>query len=323
MKRTQALLGLFPGIRPYNIHELKVDEIHTLYIEESGDIDGLPIVFLHGGPGFGTDPDHRRFFDPEEYRIILFDQRGCGNSKPHGELKANTTQDLIEDLEKIREHLNIEKWILFGGSWGSTLALVYAETYPERVMALVLRGIFLCRPEDLAWFYASGGASRIFPDAWEQFITNVPEPERSNIIAYYYKKLLGDDELARMGAAKAWAEWEGCCSTLQPNQHVLQRFMNPHVALSLARIEAHYFMNQAFLEPNQILHHAAQLKGIPGTIIHGRYDVICPLDNAYSLHKAWADSELLIVRDAGHSACELGIINALVTTTNNLAHKFR
>lgn len=315
------MLTLYPPIKPYAVHQVAVDSIHTLYVEESGNPTGLPVVFLHGGPGAGTDPENRRFFDPDVYRIVLFDQRGAGQSTPFADLESNTTPNLVSDMEKIREHLGIEAWVLFGGSWGSTLALVYAETHPKQVINMILRGIFLCRPEDLAWFYQSGGANRIFPDHWEAFVGHLAEEERSEIIQSYYRRLTGEDEIARMAAAKAWSLWEGCCATLQPNTQVVNHITHPHVAMSLARIEAHYFMNEAFLEPNQILKNAPRLQNIPGTIIHGRYDVVCPLDNAYALHKAWPQSELKIIRDAGHSACELGIINALVTATNAIAMK--
>lgn len=316
------MLGLFPNIRPGRVHELQVDEIHALYIEESGNLEGLPIVFLHGGPGIGTDPEQRRFFDPNHYRIVLFDQRGCGQSKPYGEIQGNTTWELINDLEKIRAYLGIERWILFGGSWGATLALLYAQAFPERVLAMILRGVFLCRPGDLAWFCSPGGASRFFPDAWEQFLSPLSDHEKEHPLNSFYKKLVGEDEIARMAAAKAWSEWEACCSTLQPNPSLLQRFLNPHLALNLARIGAHYFINGGFLQPNQILDQAHRLKNIPGTIVHGRYDVSCPLENAYSLNRAWPDSELIIIRDAGHSAWERGTVRALVNITNHFARQF-
>lgn len=314
------MLPLFPPIKPYATHRLSVDNgKHDLYIEECGNPNGKPVVFLHGGPGAGIDPDNRRFFDPELYRIVLFDQRGSGLSTPHASLENNTTQALVADIESIRNHLGIAKWVVFGGSWGSTLALVYAETHPENVLALILRGIFLCREQDIDWFYKEGGASRLFPDYWEPFANLLPENERSDILNNYYQRLIGEDEVARMSAAKAWSLWEGSCATLQPNPHVVDRFTNPHTAVSLARIEAHYFVNKIFLEPNQILKDAQRLENIPGIIVHGRYDVVCPLDNAYALNKVWPLSELQIIRDAGHSACELGIINALVAATNKFA----
>lgn len=313
------MLTLYPAIKPFAMHQVSVDQRHTLYVEESGNPQGLPVVFLHGGPGIGTDPEHRRFFDPMLYHIILFDQRGAGLSTPHAALEDNTTQALVSDMEAIRKHLNIDRWVLFGGSWGSTLALVYAQAHPERVLNMILRGIFLCRQEEFDWFYQEGGASRVFPDAWEKFIGHLTPNERSTVLQSYYNHLTGRDELQRMAAAKAWSEWEGACSCLLPNSQVVDFMTDPHHAISLARIETHYFMNQAFLEPNQILDNMHRIKDIPGIIVHGRYDMVCPLDNAYALHEAWPNSTLEIIRDAGHSACELSIINALVAATNAVA----
>lgn len=315
------MLTFYPPIKPYTTHQLAVDAVHTLYIEEVGNPRGLPVLFLHGGPGSGCGEDSRRFFDPELYRIVLFDQRGSGQSTPHAALEDNTTQNLVEDIEAIRQHLGIERWVLFGGSWGSTLALVYAETYPERVYAMVLRGIFLCREEDFSWFYNPGGANRLFPDYWEALIEHLPAEEQNTVLQSYYKRLTGEDEIAKMAAAKAWSLWEASCATLQPNNHVIEHFSNPHIALSLARIETHYFMHKAFLEPNQILKNAHRLSDIPGIIVHGRYDVVCPLDNAFALQKVWTRSELDIIRDAGHAACEAGIVNALITATNTIARR--
>ncbi|HEX7763987.1 MAG TPA: prolyl aminopeptidase, partial [Cellvibrio sp.] len=271
-------------------------------------------------PGAGCGKYDRRFFDPEVYRIVLFDQRGAGRSRPHAELNNNTTQKLVEDIEVIRTTLGIDKWVLFGGSWGSTLSLVYAQTYPERVMGLILRGIFLCRREDLLWFYQEG-ASRLFPDFWDDFIAQIPEAERGDMISAYYRQLIGENQIQQMSAAKTWAGWEGRTATLKPCQDVVDSFTEPHRALSLARIEAHYFMNNAFLEDNQILRDAHKLAGIPGVIVHGRYDVICPLDNAYALHKAWPGSELHIIREAGHASREPGIVDALIRATDDLAKK--
>jgi proline iminopeptidase len=313
------MLGLYPPIKPYAIHQLAVDEGHSLYVEECGNPSGLPVLFLHGGPGAGASNDHRRFFDPALYHIILFDQRGAGRSTPHGALEGNTTQALVADMEATRLHLHVDKWVLFGGSWGSTLALVYAETHPERVLSMVLRGIFLCRQQDIDWFYKAGGASRLFPDAWEAFEHHLPLAERKDVLNNYYRRLTGPDELCRMAAAKVWSQWEGVCSTLLPNTDVVNTITLPHTAMSLARIETHYFMNDSFLEPNQILKNAALLANIPGTIVHGRYDVVCPLDNAYALHQVWPNSRLEIIRDAGHSACEVSIIHALVLATNSIA----
>ncbi|VUD53946.1 Proline iminopeptidase [Thalassocella blandensis] len=309
---------LYPEIKPYARHDLQVDDIHTLYIEESGDPDGLPVLFIHGGPGAGCSKHDRRFFDPDKFRIILYDQRGAGRSKPHAELENNTTAHLIDDIEKIRQHLGVEKWVIFGGSWGSTLGLLYAQSYPQYVSGMILRGIFLCRDEDLRWFYQYG-AHQIFPDYWDDFQKPVPEHERDNMMNAYYQLLTGDNELAKMGAAKAWSLWEGRCATLRPCPDVVSSFSDAHMALSLARIEAHFFVNKSFIEPNQILNNMDKLEGIPGIIIHGRYDMVCPLENAHQLYKAWPDSELQIIRDAGHSSREPGIIDALTKATKAMA----
>ena len=309
---------LFPEIKPYARHELEVDERHTLYIDESGKPDGIPVLFIHGGPGAGCGKYDRRYFDPQKYRIILFDQRGAGRSTPHADLENNTSADLVSDIEKIREHLDVEKWVLFGGSWGSTLALLYAQAFPERVRSMILRGIFLCRSEELAWFYQEG-ADKIFPDYWADYVKPIPENERHNMISAYYARLTGDNELAKMSAAKAWSLWEGRCATLRPNPDVVKKFSAPHTATALARIEAHYFINNAFLEPNQILNNMSAIADIPAVIIHGRYDIVCPLDSAYSLHQSWPSSELHIIRDAGHSASEPSITDALVKATNAVA----
>mgnify|MGYP003111063319 FL=1 len=292
---------LYPEIKPYARHELAVEEPHVLYVDESGSPDGLPVLFVHGGPGGGCDALSRRFFDPTLYRIITFDQRGCGRSTPHASLENNTTAHLIADMQRIREHLGIDKWVLFGGSWGSTLSLAYAQSYPEHVHALILRGIFLCRPQDLAWFYQEG-ASRLFPDYWQDFLSPIPLEERDDLMQAFYRRLTGNDQIAQMHAAKAWSCWEGRTATLRPNHNVVERFADAHRALSMARIECHYFVNQAFLEPDQLLRDMPKIAHLPGIIVHGRYDAICPLDNAWALHQAWPNSELQIIRDAGHSA---------------------
>jgi proline iminopeptidase len=315
---TPGMSDLYPDILPYTTHRLAVGDGHELHVEECGRVDGLPVVFLHGGPGGGCEPWHRRFFDPERYRIVLFDQRGCGQSTPHASLEENTTWDLVADMERIREVLGIERWVLFGGSWGSTLALAYAQTHPERVMAMVLRGIFLCRPQEIRWFYQQG-ASRIFPDYWSEFEAVIPSHERHDMLAAYHRLLTGDNEIKRMAAAKAWSVWEGRTATLLPNPAVVEHFGDPRVALSMARIECHYFMHDAFLRPNQLLDDAYRLEGIPGIIVHGRYDLICPLENAWELHRSWPGSELQVIADAGHSAGEPGIARALVAATNRLA----
>lgn len=316
------MLTLYPEIRPYAEHRLKVDSLHELYVEECGNPQGIPVVVVHGGPGAGCEDYYRRYFDAELFRIVLFDQRGSGRSTPLAELQDNTTLDLVEDLEKIRHFLGIEQWMLFGGSWGSTLSLVYAETYPENVLALVLRGIFLCRPEDIHWFYQNG-ASRIFPDYWEDFVAPIPVEERGSLVSAYYKRLTSENELEQMQAAKAWSVWEGRCATLHPNPRVVEHFGHPHVAISLARVECHYFMNDSFLEPNQILRNAGRLGDIPGVIVHGRYDMVCPLDNATALSKVWPNAELYIVRDAGHSASEPAIIDALMQACAQMGERLR
>lgn len=306
---------LFPAIIPEYSFHLKVSEGHELYIEECGNPEGVPVVFLHGGPGASCEPVHRRYFDPEHYRIILFDQRGCGKSRPHASLQDNTTQLLIEDLEKIRLHLKIDKWVVFGGSWGSTLALAYAETHVDKVLGLILRGIFLCRKQDIAWFYQDG-ASRLFPDAWEDFIHPIPVAERGDMISAYYKRLTSDNEIERMAAAKAWSIWEGSTATLRPSHTVLDYFADPHIALSIARIECHYFTHNSFIEENQLLDNIDRIKHIPGFIVHGRYDVICPIDQAFELNRRWPESQLKIIPDAGHAVSEVGITQALIESTN-------
>jgi len=305
---------LYPAIKPYVSHSLAVQKPHVLHVEECGNPEGVPVLFVHGGPGAGCEPYHRCFFDPEQYRIILFDQRGAGRSTPHASLQNNTTQALVADMEVLRAHLGIEQWVLFGGSWGSTLSLVYAETHPDRVLGLILRGIFLCRPEEIQWFYQHG-AHRIFPDYWEEYLRQIPEEEQHDMLQAYYQRLTGNDEIARMSAAKAWSIWEGRTATLKPSKSVLDHFGDTHTALSLARIEAHYFVNNSFLKDNQILNDAHKLKDIPGNIVQGRYDMICPMQNAWELHQAWPMSELSIISDAGHSATEPGTVDALIKAT--------
>lgn len=312
---------LYPEIQPYVSHTVAVEAPHKLHVEECGNPHGIPVLFVHGGPGAGCEDYHRRFFDPGRYRIILFDQRGCGRSAPHAELQGNTTQALVADMEQIREHLGIARWLLFGGSWGSTLSLVYAQSHPERVLGLVLRGIFMCRPQEIRWFYQQG-ASRIFPDLWQDYLAPIPEAERDDMVSAYYRRLTGDNEMERMAAAKAWSLWEGRTSTLKPSVAVEEHFGNPYTALSLARIECHYFCNDSFLEPDQILRDADRLLGIPGVIVHGRYDVVCPVENAWELKQAWPEAKLKIIPDAGHSASEPGTINALIQATDDFAEMF-
>lgn len=313
---------LYPEIKPYATHRLAVDKPHQLYIEECGNPEGLPVVFVHGGPGAGCEPYHRRFFDPNVYRIVLFDQRGCGRSTPHADLTGNTTPALVADMEVIRQHLKIDKWVVFGGSWGSTLGLVYAQAHPEMVAGLILRGIFLCSRREIHWFYQDG-ASRIFPDYWEDFLRPIPEAERGDLVRAYYKRLVGDDEVARMAAAKAWSLWEGRAATLQLSKSVVDHFARPSTALSLARIECHYFMNDSFLEDDQILRNAHRLADIPAIIVHGRYDIVCPVENAWALHRAWPQATLKIIADAGHSASEPGTTDALIKATMTLSHRLK
>ena len=309
---------LYPSIRPYNKQYISVSDIHRLYVEESGDPKGIPVVFIHGGPGAGTTANDRRFFDPEKYRIILFDQRGAGQSKPHASLHENTTQHLINDLETIRQELGVDRWVVFGGSWGSTLSLAYAQTHTDRVLALILRGIFLCRDQDIRWFYQDG-ASHIFPDYWEDYMHVIPKAERDDMLNAYYRHLTSPNDIERMAAAKAWSTWEGRCATLDPNPAVVERFGDPHTAVAMARIEAHYFVNKIFLEKDQLTNNAYKLANIPGYIVHGRYDMVCPIDQAFALHKAWPQATLEIIRDAGHASSEPGIVDALVKATDEVA----
>lgn len=312
------MLTLYPEIEPYARHRLTVDEPHQLYLEESGNPEGIPVIVVHGGPGGGCDDYHRRFFDSERFRIILLDQRGAGRSTPLAGLTDNTTQALVGDLERVRQFLGIERWLLFGGSWGATLSLVYAETHPQRVLGLVLRGIFLCRPEDIRWLYQEG-ASRVFPDYWEDFLAPIPVVERHDLVSAYHKRLTSRNELEQMQAAKAWSVWEGRCATLHPNPRVVEHFAHPHTAIALARIECHYFINEGFLTPGQILADAGRLKDIPGVIVHGRYDMVCPLDNAFELHRVWPRADLRIIRGAGHSASEPALIDALMKAVDDVA----
>lgn len=309
---------LYPQIRPNSTRMLAVGDGHSLYVEECGKPDGLPVLFVHGGPGGGCRETDRCFFDPEKYRIILFDQRGCGRSTPHGSLEANTTPHLVADIELLRTTLGIDKWVVFGGSWGSTLSLLYAEAYPERVLGLILRGIFLCRDRDIQWFYQSG-ASYIFPDYWKDFVAQIQPADRHDMVSAYYRQLTGGNEIERMGAAKAWSVWEGRCATLNANPAVVSHFSNPRFALALARIEAHYFINHCFSRPNQVIEDAGRLAGIPGVIVHGRYDIVCPVEQAFALAEAWPSGRLEIIRDAGHASSEPGIADALVKATDAMA----
>jgi len=315
------MLPLYPEIKPYARHQLKVDDTHEIYLDESGNVDGIPVLFVHSGPGSGCEFDSRSFFSPEKYRIILFDQRGCGRSTPHCELKNNTTADLVSDMEQIRDYLGIEKWLLFGGGWGSTLSLVYAETHPDRVLAMVLRGIFLGRELDVQWFYQHG-ANRFLPDYWEDYQDHITPGEQHNFVEAYRKRMTGSDELARMWAAKAWSSWEAHAATLHPNQRLIKHFGDTHRALARCQVGTHYFANNCFLEDNQILNNADAIQDIPGIIVHGRFDLISPMDNAYDLHRQWPDSQLFIIREAGHSATEPTIIDALIRATRDMTTRF-
>lgn len=308
---------LYPEIEPYHHFRLQVDDLHSLYVEECGNPRGVPVVFLHGGPGAGCEPHHRRYFNPDVYRIVLFDQRGCGRSTPHAELERNTTWDLVDDMERIRQRLDIDQWLLFGGSWGSTLALAYGETHPQRVSGMVLRGIFLARQQDIDWFYQQG-ASRLFPDIWEQYLAPIAASERQHMVKAYYRELTSENPQTREAAARAWSGWEGMTATLLPNPQVVNHFTELQAALSIARIECHYFVNQSFLDANQLLNNAHRLRGIPGHIIHGRYDVICPLEQAWELHRAWPEAQLRIIADAGHAVVEPGITTALLDATDEM-----
>lgn len=313
------MLALYPDIKPYKTQHLAVQPPHELYIEESGNPEGIPVLFVHGGPGGGCHPKARCFFDPEVYRIILFDQRGCGHSLPHACLENNHTLALVEDMEAIREHLGVHQWMLFGGSWGSTLSLVYAQRYPARVLAMVLRGIFLCRPQDLQWFYAEGGASRLFPDYWAEFDEAAHRRGNESWIDAYHRQLHGENELAKMSAAKAWCHWEARCSTLRPSHDMEAQMMDTHSAVAMSHIENHFFRNDPFLREQRQLENLEAIADIPGVIVHGRYDMICPLDNAQYLHERWPVSELLVVREAGHSAFEPSITDALIKATEEIA----
>ena len=313
------LTWLYPPLEPYRTGRLKVSELHDLHFEECGNPEGRPVVFLHGGPGGGCEAKMRRFWNPEKYRIVLFDQRGCGKSTPYASLEENTTWDLVSDTEQLREHLGIEKWQVFGGSWGSTLALAYAQKHPERVLELVLRGIFLLRREEIEWFYQKG-ASILFPDAWEPFLAHIPEAERSDLMTAYHKRLTSEDPAVRLAAAKIWSTWEGATSKLLPDAEFTGHYEEDEFALAFARIEAHYFVNRGFLETDDLLLQGAQkIRHIPGVIVQGRYDVVCPLTSAWALHRAWPEADFVITPDSGHSAFEAPNCRALVAATDKFA----
>jgi proline iminopeptidase len=312
----QQMRTLYGPTEPFDSGMFRVSPVHELYYEQCGNPEGFPVVFLHGGPGGGLDKNYRRFFDPESYRIILFDQRGSGRSLPHACLEDNTTWHLVADIEALREKFGIEKWMVFGGSWGSTLSLAYAETHPDRVTGLILRGIFLCRKKEIDWFYQSG-ASNIFPDAWEEYLKPIPVDERGDMIGAYHRRLISEDEKVRLEAARAWSVWEGSTSKLFPDADLVAHFDEPAAALSLARIECHYFMHNSFMEgDNQLIDNVGKIRHIPGVIVQGRYDVVCPMTSAWELHRAWPEAELRITPDAGHSALEPGNVSALVEATD-------
>ncbi len=313
--------SLFPPIEPFDTGMLRVSDIHEIYYEVSGKIDGKPVVVCHGGPGGGSTPSMRRYFDPEVYKIVVFDQRGCGKSRPHAELTDNTTWALIDDMEALRRHLGINQWQVFGGSWGSTLALAYAQAHPDRVSELVLRGIFTLRREELLWFYQEG-ASWVYPDAWLNYLAPIPQEERGDMIAAYYKRLTGDDRVEQLNAARAWSLWEGGTVSLLPSEERMRSFSNEAFAIAFARIECHYFTNGGFFEQDdQIIANIDRVRHIPGVIVQGRYDVVTPMKTAWDLHQAWPEAELKIVNDAGHAASEPGIIDALVQATNKFARR--
>ena len=310
---------LYPPIEPYNQGKLKVSQLHTIHYEESGNPQGKPVIFLHGGPGGGITPMYRQYFDPQQWRIVMFDQRGCGQSTPYAELRENTTWDLVSDIEKLRQHLDIEKWVVFGGSWGSTLALTYSQTHPDSCKGLILRGIFMLRMSEIRWFYQEG-ASYIYPDAWEEYLKPIPPAERDDLLTAFYKRLTSKDKEIRLEAARAWSVWEASTSKLIPSQTSKDRFGMAEFAEAFARIECHYFVNRGFFErENQIIENIDRLRHLPGVIVQGRYDVVCPMKTAWELHRAWSEAELIIVPDAGHSVSEPGIKDALIQATDRFA----
>ncbi|HXF67937.1 MAG TPA: prolyl aminopeptidase [Burkholderiales bacterium] len=312
---------LYPEIEPYETGRLVLDPIHTMYWEQSGNARGEPVLFLHGGPGAGASPAHRRFFDPAHYRIVIYDQRGAGRSTPLGELRENTTPHLIADIERLRRHLGIERWLVFGGSWGSTLALAYGETHPERCTGFVLRGVFLCRRSEIEWFLY--GLRQFFPEAWRDFVAPIPAAERGDLLAAYYRRLTDPDPAVHLPAARAWSIYEGVCSTLLPSPETVAYFAGDSVALGLARIEAHYFSHGIFLPEGALLAGVGRLRHLPCVIVQGRYDAVCPIVTADELHRAWPEAEYIVVPDAGHSAWEPGICAELVRATERFKSRKR
>ena len=312
---------LYPAIEPFATGHLAVSDLHTIFFEQVGDPQAAKAIFLHGGPGGGLDPGYRRYFDPARWHLTLFDQRGSGRSTPHAELRANTTWELVADIERLREHLGIERWLVFGGSWGSTLALAYAEAHPERVTGLILRGIFLLRRKELLWFYQEG-ASWLFPDAWEHFLAPIPEVERGDLMSAYHRRLTSDDAAVRAAAARAWSIWEGTTSRLHVDPDYIARFGEDRFAEAFARIEAHYFVHGGFFRTdNQLLDDVPRIAHLPGVIVQGRYDVVCPMASAWELHRRWPAATLIVVPDAGHSVKEPGIVSALVEATDAFADR--
>ncbi|NII71557.1 proline iminopeptidase [Dyella sp. SG562] len=317
---TQPRRQLYPEIEPFDSGMLKVSELHTLYYEQCGNPNGKPVVFLHGGPGGGINPNYRRFFDPKVYRIVLFDQRGCGQSTPHAELTDNTTWHLVADIERIREHLGIDRWQVFGGSWGSTLALAYAQTHPDKVTELVLRGIFMLRRWELEWFYQKG-CDALFPDAWESYLEAIPEAERGDLMSAYHRRLTSTDPKVRVEAARAWSVWEAATSHLYQDPAHIESSGEDEFALAFARIECHYFVHGGFFEhDDQLLRNVERIRKIPAVIVQGRYDVVCPMRSAWDLHRAWPEADLRVVADAGHSALEPGIAHELLEATDRFRH---
>lgn len=316
VQHTMTHTGLFPPVEPHDHGMLPLDDTHTMYWEQSGNQNGIPVLFLHGGPGAGATPAHRRFFDPARYRIVIFDQRGAGRSLPLGETRDNTTPLLIEDIETLRQHLGIEQWLIFGGSWGSTLALAYGEAHPDRCLGFILRGIFLCRPGEINWFLY--GLRNFFPEVWREFVARLSPIEQCDILSSYYRLLMDPDPAVHMPAAKAWGRYEGSCSTLLPNPDTVDYFTSDTVALGLAKIEAHYFRNNIFLPENSLLENIHKIHHLPGVIVQGRYDAVCPIVSAHDLHLAWPQADYIVVNDAGHSAWEPGILTELVKATEKL-----
>jgi proline iminopeptidase len=310
---------LYPAIEPYNQGKLKVSDLHTIHYEESGNPQGKPVIFLHGGPGGGIVPMYRQYFDPQQWRIVIFDQRGCGQSTPYAELRENTTWDLVQDIEQLRQKLQIDKWVVFGGSWGSTLALAYAQTHPERCKGLILRGIFLLRSSEIRWFYQAG-ANHLYPDAWQEYLKPIPLEERDDLLSAYHKRLTSENPEIRLEAARAWSVWEASTSKLIPSLASQESFARSEFAEAFARIECHYFVNRGFFErDNQLLENIERIRHLPGIIVQGRYDVVCPMISAWELHQAWQSAEFMVIDDAGHSVSEPGIKDALIQASDRFA----